>query len=64
MHSGLLLALERYAGAAELGKSIDVICLDTQSIFDIVSHFLCPGLGSEDAGLEGDIIRRISLFVK
>ena len=52
VHAPLLGTFKRDAGTADLCQAVDVIRLDAEALFDAAAHFLCPGLGAEDAGFE------------
>ena len=56
MHARLFAAFIGHAGAGGLGQTVNVISLDAELIFDVMAHFIAPGLGAEDACLELDFI--------
>ena len=61
VHAVLLGALVGDAGAGKLGQAINIIGLDAQLALDVAAHLLRPGLGTEDAGLELDLIPQAAL---
>ena len=62
VHSALLLTLKRNAGAACFCETVDIIRLDSEALFDALTHFLCPGLRSEDTCLELVVLRLVALL--
>ena len=58
VHTRLLLAFECNTGAGGLGETVDIVCLDAESLLDIAAHFFCPGLSSEDTCLEVEGVGR------
>ncbi len=56
VHPGLGGALEGDAGAGELGQAVNIVGFNTQRILDVLAHLLTPGLGPEDARLQGDLV--------
>src|SRR5208337_3400050 len=47
-------ALRRDARTDDFGKTIDVDSLDAQPFFDLVTHFVGPGLGPEETDAQLD----------
>ena len=64
VHAALLFTLEGYTRSGDLGQSVDIISLDAQFALDLVPHFLCPGLCTEDTCLQADIILGASHFIE
>ena len=64
MHSCLFFTFEGNAGARCFCKAVDVVCLDTESLLDIFSHFFGPGLGAENSCFEGNSIGCVALLFK
>ena len=56
MHAALLLALIGYAGAGELGQTVDVVGLQSELRLDIAAHLLAPCLCAEDPGAQLEVL--------
>ena len=57
MHTVLLRAFEGHTGTGKLGQAVDVICLDSHGVLNVVPHLLRPCFRTEDACLQRDVIR-------
>ena len=64
VHSGLLFTFKSNTGAACLGQAVDVIGLNPEALFDAYSHFLSPGLGTENTRLKLVVLGLIAFFGK
>ena len=62
VHTRLGTALIGNAGAGNFSQAVDIIGLDAQLIFNIVTHFLSPGFCTENTGFQMDLIPQ-ALFV-
>ena len=41
-------------------QSVDIICFDTELIFDFMTHILCPGLCTESSHFQLELFTRIT----
>ena len=63
VHSTLGRALKGNTGAGEFGKTVDIEGLNSHGLFDALTHFLTPGLSTENTGFERNIIRTVTHFL-
>ena len=52
----LQLAFVAHAGAHHLAQAIDIEALQAQALLNLLTHLLCPGLGSESAHTQFDLV--------
>ena len=51
------------AGAGDLGEAVDVVRDEAGVLLDLVAHLLGPGLGAEDAVLQGHLLAEVDALL-